>query len=167
LGAISLGYDDRIRSTTGAARAWLATYFDHPATADSLPDTIRAWLRRLSLPASGDEMMPDVASALVIDHGGARLKLRLIRHSRQRMILMQEQCTTPRPEHLAALGLAPREAEILTWVAAGKSDAEIGQILSISPRTVSHTLERVYRKLGVETRTAAAMRALSTGTAQL
>ena len=97
---------------------------------------------------------------LIVDRDDARLHLRVIRQGSRRLILMQEQRRTIRPEQLQSLGLAPRESEILAWVAAGKTDGEIASILAISPRTVSHTLERVYRKLGVETRTAAAARAL-------
>ena len=63
-------------------------------------------------------------------------------------------------DDLIVLGLTPRQAEILAWLAVGKTDAEIGKILAISPRTVSHTLARVYRKLGVENRVAAVAHAL-------
>jgi DNA-binding CsgD family transcriptional regulator len=55
--------------------------------------------------------------------------------------------------------LTPRERDVLRWVAAGKTDRDIGAILAISPRTVHKHLQHVYEKLGVETRTAAAMRA--------
>jgi DNA-binding CsgD family transcriptional regulator len=55
--------------------------------------------------------------------------------------------------------LTAREREVLRWVAAGKSDAQIGAILRISARTVQKHLQNVYDKLGVESRTAAAMRA--------
>ena len=54
--------------------------------------------------------------------------------------------------------VTPREAEVLRWVAAGKSDAQIGAILRISARTVQKHLQNIYDKLGVESRTAAAMR---------
>ena len=56
-------------------------------------------------------------------------------------------------------GLTAREAEVLRWVAAGKSDAQIAAILHISARTVQKHLQHSYEKLGVESRTAAAMRA--------
>lgn len=55
--------------------------------------------------------------------------------------------------------LTPRERDVLRWVAAGKTDRDIGAILDISPRTVHKHLQNIYEKLGVETRTAAAMRA--------
>lgn len=56
--------------------------------------------------------------------------------------------------------LTERESEVLAWVAAGKSDACIAELLGLSPRTVSKHLQNVYRKLGVANRTGAAMRAL-------
>lgn len=54
--------------------------------------------------------------------------------------------------------LTARETEVLRWVAAAKSDAQIGAILRISARTVQKHLQNIYDKLGVESRTAAAMR---------
>ncbi len=59
-----------------------------------------------------------------------------------------------------ALPLTGREAEVLLWIARGKTNRDIGQILGTSPRTVNKHLEQVYKKLGVENRTAAAAKAL-------
>ena len=56
--------------------------------------------------------------------------------------------------------LTPRECDVLRWLAAGKTDADIGALLGISVRTVHKHLEHMYVKLGVETRTAAVMRSL-------
>lgn len=56
--------------------------------------------------------------------------------------------------------LTRREAEVLLWIARGKTNREIGLILGTSPRTVTKHLEQVYRKLDVENRTAAAAKAL-------
>lgn len=56
--------------------------------------------------------------------------------------------------------LSAREQEVLQWLAHGKTDRDIGEILAISPRTVAKHLQRIYDKLGVETRTAAVLRAL-------
>ena len=64
---------------------------------------------------------------------------------------------------VAAVPLTPREREVLDWVAAGKTNRDIAAILGASPRTVEKHLERIYEKLGVETRTAAAMRAARWG----
>lgn len=59
--------------------------------------------------------------------------------------------------------LTGREMEVLHWVACGKTNRDIGDILGLSPRTVNKHLEHVYVKLGVETRTAAAAVAMSAG----
>jgi DNA-binding CsgD family transcriptional regulator len=56
--------------------------------------------------------------------------------------------------------LTPRELEVLLWVAKGKTNRDIGDILGMSPRTVNKHLEHIYEKLGVETRTAAAALAM-------
>ncbi len=57
--------------------------------------------------------------------------------------------------------LTVREREVLQWVAAGKTNAQIADILSASPRTVGKHLENIYAKLGVETRTAAVNRGMA------
>lgn len=63
-------------------------------------------------------------------------------------------------EPLLALDLTPRVAEVLLWVAQGKTNPEIATILGISEQTVKKHLMEILQKLGVETRTAAALRAL-------
>lgn len=60
----------------------------------------------------------------------------------------------------AAFALTSREAEVLVWIAHGKSNREISEILLISLRTVNKHLERIFAKLGVENRASAASMAL-------
>jgi DNA-binding NarL/FixJ family response regulator len=64
------------------------------------------------------------------------------------------------PAQLEPLGLTPREAEVLFWVARGKTNDEIATVLSIGLTTVKKHLESTYAKLGVENRTTAAAMAL-------
>lgn len=59
-----------------------------------------------------------------------------------------------------ALGLTPREAEVLLWVAQGKSNADIATILEMTVHTVKKHLQNTFEKLGVETRNGATFRAL-------
>lgn len=56
--------------------------------------------------------------------------------------------------------LTLREAEVLSWVARGKSNSDIAEILCISPRTVHKHLERIFVKLGVDSRSSATSVAL-------
>ena len=55
-----------------------------------------------------------------------------------------------------ALALTPREADVLLWIARGKSNRDTSEILNISARTVNKHLEQIFIKLGVENRAAAA-----------
>lgn len=59
-------------------------------------------------------------------------------------------------ERLERLGLTPREAEVLLWVAQGKANTDIGMILGMSEKTVKIHVGSILRKLSVENRTAAA-----------
>src|SRR5262245_6741339 len=61
---------------------------------------------------------------------------------------------------LEKLGLTPREAEVLLWVAQGKSNADIAIITSTSEKTVKNHLTNLFRKMGVENRNAATVCAL-------
>jgi DNA-binding response OmpR family regulator len=54
------------------------------------------------------------------------------------------------------LALTQRESEVLIWIARGKSNRDIAEILNLSPRTVNKHLEQIYAKLGVENRASAA-----------
>ncbi|MET0104856.1 MAG: DNA-binding response regulator [Sedimenticola sp.] len=55
----------------------------------------------------------------------------------------------------SALPITKREAEVLLWVAHGKTNREIGEILSLSPRTVNKHLEQIYPKIQVDNRSGA------------
>lgn len=56
-------------------------------------------------------------------------------------------------------GLTHRESEVLLWIARGKPNKDIGEILGLSARTVNKHLEQIYAKLGVENRASAAVKA--------
>jgi len=80
----------------------------------------------------------------------------------QRFTALRERERNPDlgPEALSALGLTPREAEVLHWIIQGKRNIEIATIIGCGPRTVHKHVENLLEKLGVETRTAAATEAL-------
>jgi DNA-binding NarL/FixJ family response regulator len=64
------------------------------------------------------------------------------------------------PVPLERLGLTPREAEVLFWVAQGKTNAEIATIVDAAAPTVKKHLEHVFEKLSVENRASATLCAL-------
>jgi DNA-binding NarL/FixJ family response regulator len=64
--------------------------------------------------------------------------------------------------HIAGAGLlTSREQEVLKWVHLGKSNIEIGTILEISPLTVKNHVQKILRKLNVQNRTQAVVKALA------
>ena len=66
----------------------------------------------------------------------------------------------------APAALTPREAEVLTWIARGKSNSVIADILGVSPHTVDTLVRRIYGKLEVADRTTAAIHGIGAGLIQ-
>jgi DNA-binding NarL/FixJ family response regulator len=76
------------------------------------------------------------------------------------MFVLEERGDPPGPKSLLKLGLTTREAEVLYWIAHGKSNPDIATILGANVRTVHKHVEHIFQKLGLETRNAAALAAL-------
>jgi DNA-binding CsgD family transcriptional regulator len=96
----------------------------------------------------------------VVHRGDNALVIRLLTGARECILLMEEHTTTLNTAPLESLRLTRREADILVWIQRGKTNREIGMLIGTSPRTVSKHLEHIFEKLGVRTRTAAAIHAL-------
>ncbi len=155
-GVVTLGPGGEARLVTPPARALLNEFFADGSKGDHrLPDLVVRWLgehKKQFTPGT----IPDPLTPLVIERPQGRLLVRLLIGSEGDLLLLQavREISDAACGHL--MGLTPREAEILGWVAKGKTNREIGIILGASPRTVKKHLEHVFIKLGVETRTAAA-----------
>lgn len=76
------------------------------------------------------------------------------------LLTLEEKPIRPSPDMLLPLGVTPREAEILFWIAQGKTSPEIGIILNTATATVKRHVHNLLPKLGVETRLAAALKAM-------
>jgi DNA-binding NarL/FixJ family response regulator len=86
------------------------------------------------------------------------IEARLRRSERQAMREFKPDFSSSKP--LLALGLTPRAAEALLWLAQGKTNSDIATILGITESTVKKHVQEMFNKLGVETRGAATVRAL-------
>ena len=161
--------DGRLLWTTPLARDLLQRYFGADAAADALaptlPKPVAHWLRR-SLPEAGTPLPAD-PPRYAADQGARRLSFTLHQQVGDSegggdwLLVMREVSDAAVIESLAqAFRLTAREAEVLYWVVKGKINRDIGDILGASPATVKKHLERIFAKLGVETRTAAAGMAL-------
>ena len=151
--------DGRLLWQTPLARELLARYYG--TTAPETPPDIVQWLRRNLRDAQRAIEPP----GLVAERNGRRLSIRLHQQtgdSGDWLIVMREVSDAALIEAMGlALRLTQREAEVLYWVIKGKINRDIGDILGASPATVKKHLERVFAKLGVETRTAAAGMAMN------
>ena len=138
---------------TPLARRWLPAYFD--VAPDELPAALLPWLQEA---AGGRDVRP-----LATARGARQLVCTLQGRTVDDdwLVVLREVSDAATVEAtMLAFGLTLRESEVLYWVAKGKTNRDIGDILGSSPATVKKHLERVYEKLGVETRTAAAAMAL-------
>jgi len=159
-GVVLLSEDGHMMLGTALARRWLEKYFGtskHDST--RLPELLRAWVARWSDGRNPTDTVSRPRSPLIMEADDRRLAIDLVGDRGHLALLLSEEFVEIPARILETLGLTPREAEVLKWVAEGKRDGEIAVILGLSPRTVNHHLERIYRKLNVETRTAAAVRA--------
>ena len=161
-GVITLNGKGTVRFCTLSARHWLVEYFGKaPREGGPLPEPLRDWLRLQQLPASRSGKLPAVRRPLAVDRQGRQLIVRLLAQpGGEPMLLLEERRTELSAIPLQRLGLTAREAEVLLWVAQGKTNSDVGVILGLSSGTVHKHLEHIFEKLGVETRTTAAARAL-------
>ncbi|GAA5126120.1 DNA-binding response regulator [Alloalcanivorax gelatiniphagus] len=147
------------RWATPVAEERLALHGDQRAPRlQQLASQVRRWLDHR--PDPGDQSALDLDPAI---SDGAELRLRYLGDTAagERLFRLLQRDGEEESELLRQqLRLTRREAQVLLWIAQGKTNREIGQILELSPRTVNKHLEQVFRKLGVENRTAAAGMAL-------
>ena len=133
-GVVFLGSDASLEYASPPARRLLRDFFE-PRHGERLPAELEEWL------ASG--------SPLLVRRRGAR-----------ELTVERSDNTLVLHERRVEVDLTAREREVLAWVARGKTNPQIAELLWVSPGTVRKHLENVYAKLGVSTRTAAVTRFL-------
>ena len=166
--------DGKLIWQTPLARDLLLRYFG--TSAPVTPEPLLAWLRSHAADAQTFEDRQMEPPRFSVEMGPRRLTFRLHQQtgdgqasadeagsgSGDWLIVMREISDDAVVEAMTlSFKLTAREAEVLYWVVKGKINRDIGEILGASPATVKKHLERVYVKLGVETRTAAAGMAMN------
>jgi len=170
-GIIVLDGQGGIELCTEQARVWLTRYCPEgfPRRKLDLPQSVAAWvgeqLEELGAASAAALIPRGHRERLILTRGDSFLSLNLIAdHGRgQHLLVLEEESLRAPPSTLDGLGLTGREAEVMTWVAQGKTNPEIGIILGMSARTVQKHLEHVFEKLGVESRTGAILKAWQVG----
>ncbi len=128
----------RLMETHGATDDWMTT---------AMPILLAPWLAQ----GAGEPLLVD-------DLSEPLLITALESKDKNEKLLLIEPANKPEEEDLLKekFQLTTREAEVLTWIAKGKTNHEIALILDFSPRTANKHLEQIFRKLNVENRTTAA-----------
>jgi DNA-binding CsgD family transcriptional regulator len=160
-GIIALDRQRRIRLITKRAQAWLAEYGGWTlGEGGRLAGRLDEWLSTHLQSSGSSETVPTLREPLVLRDGSKRLIIRLLEVGKEPLLHLEEQHASIPAETLQTLHLTPREGDVLAWMAMGKTNGEIAQIVGMRPRTVEKHCENIYLKLGVESRAAAARRAL-------
>ena len=159
---VLLNHDGRPENLSARAREILERYFGRVPGSDTLlPEKLKRWVRNQMTLLREDSDLSRAREPFVTACNDRRFVARLLSGPAQQLLLLKEERTTVEPGALEPLGLTRRQAQVLAWVAEGKTNEEIGRILGVRPRTVAKHLEMMYPKLGVENRTAAAAQALA------
>lgn len=146
--AVVRARDGKLVWQTALARKLLTEYFGSDQQA---PPQVLGWFEA--------QLAAAEPAPLVIARGAKRLSFALHEATGdgEWLVVLREASDAAMIEAMTlAFRLTAREAEVLYWVVKGKTNRDIGDILGLSPRTVTKHLEHVFQKLGVETRTAAA-----------
>ncbi len=157
LGWLRLSPEREVVAGSAASLDWLSSFAGAQTLVGRLlPAVVDNWLAAWTAcpPAAADRLLLESSGnglalhATHLPYGEGAIHLQLtLRHA-------------PAPADGVAASLTLRETEVMHWVAAGKTDRDIAALLACSHRTVQKHLERVYAKLGVETRPAAALRCI-------
>jgi DNA-binding response OmpR family regulator/DNA-binding CsgD family transcriptional regulator len=154
--------DGKLMWQTPLARELLQRYYG--TAAPQTPEAVLTWLRRQVATAEQLAAQRTEPPRLSIEQGAKKLVFRLHQQTGDDdwLIIMREESDETVIQAISlSFKLTAREAEVLYWVVKGKINRDIGDILGTSPMTVKKHLERVFAKLGVETRTAAAGMAMN------
>jgi DNA-binding response OmpR family regulator/DNA-binding CsgD family transcriptional regulator len=149
-------------STPRAAKLLERTFNDFDGEGYLLPASVQNWLEKRT---SGG--IRSVADEIALEPNLSTLKLRLahvgqLAANEVLLRLIEGGLDNDNLVLETKLQLTPRESEVLMWVARGKSNRDIAEILRLSPRTVNKHLEQIYAKLGLENRASAAALAVRT-----
>jgi DNA-binding CsgD family transcriptional regulator len=160
VGVIAVDLNGKTQFVNEFARELLERYFAGEKTTDnSLPENLWNWIKLQDSANKKEFELPP--PPFKVKKAGGVLTVRLASNNAiQEKTLLLEEKKFLSPKTLEQLNVTRREAEILFWIAQGKTDIEIGLLPFISPRTVHKHAENIYAKLGVETRTAAMLKAL-------
>jgi DNA-binding NarL/FixJ family response regulator len=148
--------------TPQAAKLLGSAFADFEREDYVLPGDVQKWLHQCAEAPAGSETAPMPLKSV---SAAARMRLVYVAQigaDEHLLRLIEGESGDDQALLKQKLLLTEREAEVLLWIARGKSNRDIAEILGLSPRTVNKHLEQIYSKLGVENRASAAALAVRT-----
>lgn len=138
---------------TSRAREAICRFFG-PIRNERVPGELWEWAQRALRADSVEVYAGGALQPLVKEREGFQLTVRLSpNHETGEHTLTTDELATSLPVSLfKKFGHSTREAEVLSWIAQGKTNPEIAIILDISAKTVAHHVERILSRIGVEGR---------------
>jgi len=148
--------------TPQAAKLLSLAFSDFDREGYVLPAEVQAWLHQSAAAPAGPEPAAMNLKDRTLPNGMRLIYIGQIGPDEYLLRLAEGAVHDDRTLLKQKLAVTEREAEVLLWIARGKSNRDIAEILELSPRTVNKHLEQIYAKLGVENRTSAAALAVRT-----
>jgi DNA-binding CsgD family transcriptional regulator len=158
-GVIRVDARGRVLEWSARTRAQLESFTGVPRSTAHLPAPLMAWFRTQCARLRQRRPVEDPHAVLRLDGENATLDVQFAADPGrdQYYLVLEEKRMVADPALLGPLGLSAREQEVLFWIAQGKANQAVGLILRISVHTVKRHLEKIYGKLGVDGRHAAAV----------
>jgi DNA-binding NarL/FixJ family response regulator len=159
---IILNTDGQIKFMTTAATKLLDKYFaENKSEAGFLPEDLRQYAKHHQVLFEEEKEFFLPPRPFIVQREAGELQIRAtFDNQMQEIVLLLQEQENLSVSKLFQLGLTKRETEILFLIMQGKTNIEIGILCRISWRTAQKHVEHIYQKLGVETRTAAMLRAI-------
>ncbi|MBX7157834.1 MAG: LuxR C-terminal-related transcriptional regulator [Verrucomicrobiae bacterium] len=161
-GALLVAPDGTIHYATQQAQTSLTYYFpEYSNSPQKLPEPIKHWFSAQKEKWADSHSLATLTS-YEIDQNEKRLEIQFAKNLVEKdfVLLLKEKSFAVPHQQLQSLGLSPREAEVLYWLAQGKTNPEVAMILNANPATIKKHVERILSKLGVENRSAATIKVI-------
>jgi DNA-binding NarL/FixJ family response regulator len=126
-----------------------------------LPDTLSNWLQQQLRIGRSEVLVP--MRPWQVKRGHRQLEIELLCDfgaERHLLVLTEQSIALPLAQQLRSIGLSNREAEVLMSIAAGKTNQQIAQELTISLQTVKKHVANIFGKLNAHNRTDAVNKAM-------
>jgi len=156
-GVIRVDPRGRVLAWTARTRAQLESFTGSSRSASHLPPQVLAWFRAQCQRHRENRQAENPHTTLRLESQETALDIQFVAEATrdEYYLVMEEKPTAAHSSLLGPLGLSSREQEVLFWIAEGKSNQAVAQILGISIHTVKRHLEKIYAKLELDGRHAA------------